>query len=258
MADAPHLPLCRRQLFSNASKTFEELLEESGPVCTQTSERLDEAGSLQAHTALNLTFFDEAFPGLTVDEDSGMLMKPNGRFLLSSHVDQYYYVLPALYRDNCAIMDISFDDLMVKLSKYKSEHPRQEYSRILIAMRSRYRRIFKNVAGKSDIMVRLISLLSIIASQVDDSTDVTSASQRLSAASRHLAKRVGNTEAVDHNAGVAGMCDLLFFFGHGEQKHSPLCSVEIEFIDGFSPDKRWFTQCGAVLAQVTFCCFDDE
>lgn len=249
MAQQTRVPLRSRALSPQTRATLEVDLMNTPAELNQVEIQQDEDGTLQEHTERNLRLFDDAFPELVTDEDSGMLRRPNGRFLFSSHVDRHNYVIPALYRDNCAVLDISFEDLMAKLANYESVFPREAYAEILRGSRNIYRQLFQPVNSETDIFGNLMALFSNIAHAIDRSAIVSFSSQRLSAASGHLAKRLDNTNTVDPNAGVAGKCDLLLSFGHSRYNHAPLCAIEMKLITDFFPEMRWFPRCGAALAQ---------
>jgi hypothetical protein len=104
-----------------SSHTFQQQLFNKHPVSTQVVEDSDFTSSLQEHTQLNMTLCDEAFPDYIVDEASGSLRhSTSGRILISAKLDNHSFVYPALYRDNCAVKEISFDDLLAKLENYIS------------------------------------------------------------------------------------------------------------------------------------------
>ena len=77
-------------------------------------EAYDPSVTLPEHIALNVTKFEAWFPDFNVDGLAQMLRRHGGpkRFLFSSAVDRYDFLHPALYRLNCAIKDIKFDDLV--------------------------------------------------------------------------------------------------------------------------------------------------
>ena len=224
-----------------------ELDEDASSVATDEPDPVN----LAEHTAINAGKVSLRFPPseYRVDREMKLVLRSTDDVLHASAVDKYYCVIPPLYRSNCAVRDIHFNELMDFLSQFESLHSREAYTRKLGTCLGHYRRLFRaDVHIEAELSGRLRDLMTSIKGLVDRSEIILSDPEQLSAAAGILCWP-GPDGFVDPLAGFMGSADRVFYRLEDGTK-TPFCATELKFIRQESIARlRWFQPGGALLAQ---------